>query len=66
MQGKQKEISMEIVQSSPSFVPFSLLFMLETVPTPHGDQTVGAETATQTSKDGIVKKDAEEDEDVDS
>ncbi len=47
-------------------VPFSLLFAQKTVPTREGDQTGGAETETQTSLDGIVKTDSEEDEDVDS
>ena len=47
-------------------VPFSLLFAQKTVPTREGDQTWGAETETQTSLDGIVKTDSEEDEDVDS
>ena len=47
-------------------VPFSLLFAQKTVPTRAGDQTGGAETETQTSLDGIVKTDSEEDEDVDS
>ncbi len=46
--------------------PFSLLFAQKTVPTREGDQTGGAETETQTSLDGIVKTDSEEDEDVDS
>ena len=46
-------------------VPFSLLFAQKTVPTREGDQTGGAETETQTSLDGIVKTDSEEDEDVD-
>ena len=47
-------------------IPFSLLFAQKTVPTREGDQTGGAETETQTSLDGIVKTDSEEDEDVDS
>ena len=47
-------------------VPFSLLFAQKTVPTREGDQTGGAETETQTSLDGIVKTDSEEDEDVDT
>ena len=47
-------------------VPFSLLFAQKTVPTREGDQTGGAETETQTSLNGIVKTDSEEDEDVDS
>ncbi len=47
-------------------VPFSLLFAQKAVPTREGDQTGGAETETQTSLDGIVKTDSEEDEDVDS
>jgi hypothetical protein len=46
-------------------VPFSLLFAQKTIPTREGDQTAGAETETQTSLDGIVKTDSEEDEDVD-
>jgi hypothetical protein len=46
-------------------VPFSLLFAQKTVPTREGDQTGGAATETQTSLDGIVKTDSEEDEDVD-
>lgn len=36
--------------------PFSLLFARKTAPTRDGDQTVGAETETQTSSDGIVSK----------
>ncbi len=47
-------------------VPFSLLFAQKIVPSREGDQTGGAETETQTSLDGIVKTDSEEDEDVDS
>ena len=47
-------------------VSFSLLFAQKTVPTREGDQAGGAETETQTSLDGIVKTDSEEDEDVDS
>lgn len=47
-------------------VPFNLLFAQKTVPTREGDQTGGAETETQTSLDGIVKTDSEEDEDIDS
>ena len=50
-----------------SCIPFSLLFAQEqnTVPFHSGDQTVGAETESQTSKDGIVRTDSEEDEDTD-
>ena len=46
-------------------VPFSLLFAQSTVPVRAGEQTVGAKTETQTSLDGVVKTDSEEDEDVD-
>lgn len=47
------------------YIPFSLLFAQRIDPTRAGDQTGGAETETQTSLDGIVKTDSEEDEDVD-
>ncbi len=45
--------------------PFSLLFARTVTPTIDGDETVGAETETQTSRDGIVKTDSEEDADTD-
>ena len=48
-----------------SCLPFSFLFAQMPVPVQAGDQTVGAKTETQTSLDGIVKTDSEEDEDVD-
>jgi hypothetical protein len=51
--------------SHSSCVPFSLLFAQVIVPVCAGDQTVGAKTETQTSLDGVVKTDSEEDEDVD-
>nr|HET6903197.1 hypothetical protein [Ktedonobacteraceae bacterium] len=47
------------------YVPFSLLFARITVPVHAGEQTVGAKTETQTSLDGVVRTDSEEDEDVD-
>jgi hypothetical protein len=48
-------------------VPFSLLFAVPApiVPPIQGDQTIGAETETETSVDGTVRKDTVEDEDVD-
>lgn len=52
-------------QTSARCMPFSLLFAQHTDPTHARDQTGGAETETQTSLDGIVKTDSEEDEDVD-
>lgn len=55
----------EIGSPSSPCIPFSLLFAQITVPVQAGDQTVGAKTETQTSLDGIVKTDSEEDEDVD-
>ena len=51
--------------TSPSPIPFSLLFAQVTVPVRGGEQTIGAKTETQTSLDGVVKSDSEEDEDVD-
>ena len=56
---------MENERASSSCVPFSFLFAQVTVPVHTGDQTVGAKTETQTSLDGVVKTDSEEDEDVD-
>lgn len=44
-------------------LPFSLTFAREIIPT-LGDETGGASTETDTSNDGIVKKDSEEDSDV--
>lgn len=46
-------------------IPFSLRFAQTATPTRDGDETVGAETETQTSRDGIVKTDSEEDADTD-
>ncbi len=46
--------------------PFSLLFAQKTIPTRDGDQTSGAETEAETSQDGVVRKDQEQDEDVDA
>ena len=51
--------------SSAPCIPFSLLFAQISVSVHTGDQTVGAKTETQTSLDGVVKTDSEEDEDVD-
>ena len=51
--------------TSSSPIPFSLLFAQITVPVRTGEQTIGAKTETQTSLDGVVKTDSEEDEDVD-
>ncbi len=51
--------------SDPLILPFSLLFVQKVEPTRNGDQTVGAETETQTGGDGPVKTDSVEDEDVD-
>ena len=65
---RRKELVMELettVLADACCVPFSLLFAQYTLPTREGDQTGGAETETQTSLDGIVKTDSEEDEDVD-
>ena len=65
---RRKEFVMELettAQTSARCIPFSLLFAQRTDPTRTGDQTGGAETETQTSLDGIVKTDSEEDEDVD-
>ena len=56
---------MENERASTSCVPFSLLFAQVPAPVHTGDQTVGAKTETQTSLDGVVKTDSEEDEDVD-
>ena len=54
-----------ITRASARCIPFSLLFAQYTPSTSAGDQTGGAETETQTSLDGIVKTDSEEDEAVD-
>jgi hypothetical protein len=65
---RRKEYAMELettTQASARCIPFSLLFAQHTPPTHAGDQTGGAETETQTSLDGVVKTDSEEDEDVD-
>jgi hypothetical protein len=48
----------------PSAVPFSLLFAQKVVPVCNDDQTVGAETEVESGRDGIVRKDQEEDEDT--
>ncbi len=53
----------EITPSTPA--SFSLFFAQTRPPISDGDQTVGAETETQTSQDGIVKTDTVEDEDID-
>jgi hypothetical protein len=53
------------MNSEQPLVPFSLRFAQTTTPTRDGDQTAGAETETQTSRDGIVRTDSEEDEDTD-
>ena len=57
---------MENAITNPSIRPFSLLFAQIAVPVQAGDQTIGANTETQTSLDGVVKTDSEEDEDVDA
>lgn len=57
---------MENAITNPSTRPFSLLFAQIAVPVQAGDQTIGANTETQTSLDGVVKTDSEEDEDVDA
>jgi hypothetical protein len=44
-------------------LPFSLTFAKEVVPS-MGDETGGAPTESQTSNDGIVRTDSEEDADV--
>jgi hypothetical protein len=44
-------------------MPFSLLYAIRQPPVQRGDETAGAETETQTSRDGIVKTDTEEDGD---
>jgi hypothetical protein len=65
---RRKELAMEMETTAfvdAPCVPFSLLFAHQTVPTREGEQTGGAETETQTSLDGIVTTDSEEDEDVD-
>lgn len=56
---------METQATTPPLIPFSLLFAQATTPTREGEQTVGAETETETSLDGTVKIDTVEDEDVD-
>ena len=56
---------METACSSLPVRPFSLQFAQNVTPTRAGDETVGAETETQTSRDGIVKTDSEEDADTD-
>lgn len=43
--------------------PFSFLYAQEAQVNPNLAETVGAETESQTSKDGIVVKDSEEDSD---
>ncbi|MBE3559681.1 MAG: hypothetical protein IMW89_10700 [Ktedonobacteraceae bacterium] len=47
-------------------IPFCFLFAQDVELSRDGEQTGGAETETQTSYDGIVRTDTEEDEDVDS
>lgn len=51
--------------TQPPVPPFSLLFAQKVVPVRDGDETAGAETETQTSRDGIVRTDMEEDADTD-
>ncbi|GLV54388.1 hypothetical protein KDH_12350 [Dictyobacter sp. S3.2.2.5] len=44
-------------------MPFSFLYTTRQPLTQRGDETAGAETETQTSRDGIVRTDTEEDGD---
>ena len=53
------------MNSEEPLLPFSVCFAQTATPTCDGDETVGAETESETSRDGIVKKDSEEDEDTD-
>lgn len=57
---------METQAATLPLIPFSLLFAQYTNPAPPDDQTVGAETETETGKDGIVVPDSVEDEDKES
>ena len=45
--------------------PFSFLFAQKVLPIRDADQTGGAETEVESGRDGVVKKDSEEDEDTD-
>lgn len=56
---------METQATKLPLIPFSLLFAQITTPSCEGEQTVGAETETETSLDGTVRIDTVEDEDVD-
>jgi len=53
------------MNSDVPLIPFSLRFAQIVAPTHAGDETAGAETETQTSRDGIVRTDSEEDADID-
>jgi hypothetical protein len=54
-----------MVETVESFLlPFSLLFAQTVVPLRDASETAGAETETQTSRDGVVKTDSEEDADI--
>ena len=46
-------------------MPLSLHFAQAVTRTQTGDETAGAETESQTSRDGVVKTDSEEDADTD-
>ncbi|HEX4207012.1 MAG TPA: hypothetical protein VHZ51_22985 [Ktedonobacteraceae bacterium] len=54
---------MESCPTHRATLPFSLTFAKEVVPI-MGDETGGASTESETSNDGVVKKDSEEDADV--
>ena len=56
------ELTVPTLATHPT-LPFSITFAHKIVPV-LGDETGGATTETQTSNDGIVKTDSEEDSDV--